>query len=94
MKIIIDTEKMNKEEALALINKKYDNNTICEYYHTKKVVKHYSEFERGIHYAINGEMTPSSHIVDVGYCNGTMECDECCCGGDSKKCDFYPEKRA
>lgn len=28
-----------------------------------------------------------------GICNGTRERDECTCGGDSAKCDFYPEKR-
>ena len=32
-------------------------------------------------------------IVKVGKCNGTRERDECSCGGDPTKCDFYPEKR-
>lgn len=27
-------------------------------------------------------------------CNGTKEREECQCGGDESKCDFYPEKRA
>lgn len=26
-------------------------------------------------------------------CNGTKERDMCHCGGDVKKCDFYPKKR-
>lgn len=26
-------------------------------------------------------------------CYGTRECDECYCGGDRSKCDFYPEIR-
>lgn len=26
-----------------------------------------------------------------GFCNGTRERDECLCGGDRTKCDFYPE---
>lgn len=26
-------------------------------------------------------------------CNGTRERDECTCGGDPAKCDFYPENR-
>lgn len=26
-------------------------------------------------------------------CWGTKECEECSCGGDQTKCDFYPEKR-
>ena len=29
----------------------------------------------------------------VGFCNGTKEQDECSCGGDRTKCDFYPEVR-
>lgn len=34
-----------------------------------------------------------SRNVPVGVCLGTKECDECQCGGDESKCDFYPEKR-
>lgn len=33
-------------------------------------------------------------IIDVvKVCFGTRERDECNCGGDPAKCDFYPEKR-
>lgn len=28
-----------------------------------------------------------------GVCYGTRECDECSCGGDPAKCDFYPDTR-
>lgn len=36
-----------------------------------------------------------SHYIEVmrGKCNGTKEQDECSCGGDRTKCDFYPEVR-
>ena len=27
-------------------------------------------------------------------CYGTKEMEECSCGGDTSKCDFYPEKRS
>lgn len=37
---------------------------------------------------------PMGHNVDVGVCNGTRERDECSCGGNETKCDFYPEVRA
>ena len=37
---------------------------------------------------------PMAHDVDVGVCRGTKEIDECSCGGDRTKCDFYPEVRA
>lgn len=29
--------------------------------------------------------------ITIGVCHGTKECDECLCGGDRTKCDFYPE---
>lgn len=35
----------------------------------------------------------SSLIITQSRCNGTKERDECTCGGDPAKCDFYPEKR-
>lgn len=25
----------------------------------------------------------------IGKCSGTKECEECSCGGDKSKCDFY-----
>lgn len=34
-----------------------------------------------------------SDIKLIGICNGTKERDECSCGGDRAKCDFYPEIR-
>ena len=33
------------------------------------------------------------YSVPVGVCWGTKECEECHCGGDKSKCDFYPEVR-
>ena len=27
-------------------------------------------------------------------CYGTKEMEECTCGGDTRRCDFYPEKRS
>lgn len=37
-----------------------------------------------------------SYLYDrrlIGICNGTKERDECRCGGNPAKCDFYPEIR-
>ena len=31
--------------------------------------------------------------VKYGYCTSTKELDECYCGGDCTKCDFYPNVR-
>lgn len=36
---------------------------------------------------------PIAHDIEVGVCWGTRECDQCNCGGDQTKCDFYPEVR-
>lgn len=38
--------------------------------------------------------SPMLHGIEVGVCWGTRETDECSCGGDRTKCDFYPEVRA
>lgn len=35
-----------------------------------------------------------AYFKTVGICNGTKERDECSCGGDEAKCDFYPKIRA
>ena len=34
---------------------------------------------------------PIKHNTTVGVCWGTSEIDECNCGGDKTKCDFYSE---
>ena len=53
---------------------------------------YYIQTERQYTYnPITGD--PIRHNVDVGVCWGTRERDECSCGGDRSKCDFYPEVR-
>ena len=45
-------------------------------------------------YAITGWLGPYKQIRELKTrCNGTRERDECSCGGDRTKCDFYPEVR-
>ena len=46
-------------------------------------------------YYIYNAMTGASiaHERKVGECWGTRECDECYCGGDRRKCDFYEDVR-
>ena len=34
-----------------------------------------------------------AYAESYGYCNGTKEREECSCGGDLTKCEFYPEVR-
>ena len=57
---------------------------ICDCYHTK-IEKRY------IYHPITGEAMP--YGKEIGICHGTRECDQCYCGGDRKKCDFYEEVR-
>lgn len=53
---------------------------------------YYTETKRRYTYnPITGD--PIGHDVKVGVCFGTKECDECSCGGDETKCDFYSEVR-
>ena len=56
----------------------------CDCYHTQKKLRY-------TYNPITG--SPIPHDVDVGVCWGTKETDECRCGGDETKCDFYPEVR-
>lgn len=45
-------------------------------------------------YEIVGWFSPDDPICKLRKrCNGTKERDECSCGGDRTKCDFYPEVR-
>lgn len=56
----------------------------CKCYHTQKKLRYtYNQYTG----------SPIPHDVEVGICWGTKECDECECGGDETKCDFYSEVR-
>ena len=56
----------------------------CHCYHTQPKTRYtYNQFTG----------SPIANDVEVGVCWGTRECDECSCGGDKAKCDFYPEVR-
>ena len=57
----------------------------CNYY--EEGVKSYNLYDQHTgKYAGNGS-------VKYGYCTGTKELDECSCGGDCTRCDFYSEVR-
>lgn len=57
---------------------------ICDCYQTKMVWRYRYEpiIRRNL-----------SKKIMIGICVGTRECEECICGGDKKKCDFYEEVR-
>ena len=56
----------------------------CDCYHIESKRRH-------TYHPITGQ--PIGHDDRVGVCWGTKEIDECSCGGDRAKCDFYPEVR-
>ena len=56
----------------------------CDCYHIKNK-------KRYIYHPITA--APIRYDAEVGVCYGTKEMDECDCGGDRCKCDFYPEIR-
>lgn len=56
----------------------------CDCYHTQQKTRYtYNQFTG----------SPIPHDIEVGVCWGTRETDECSCGGDATKCDFYLEVR-
>lgn len=56
----------------------------CKCYHTQQKTRY-------TYHPLTG--SPIPHDIEVGVCWGTKEADECNCGGDETKCDFYPEVR-
>lgn len=65
----------------------------CDSYRTK-IERHYLTDAEKVAYTIaTKKLAPGYSDIEVGVCYDTKECDECRCGGDETKCDFYPEKR-
>ena len=56
----------------------------CDSYHLQQKTRY-------TYHPLTGR--PIAHDIEVGVCWGARECDECSCGGDRTKCDFYPEVR-
>jgi hypothetical protein len=57
----------------------------CDCYHTRQRV--------GYSYSPTTGQIVAAYDAEVGVCWGTKEADECSCGGDMAKCDFYAEVR-
>ena len=82
-------EQVDDTDLLILYVSKYKK---CDSYRTKKVRRYLTEYEKGFYAALHGE-TPVDYIVEnQSYCLGTKEREFCTCGGDKRKCDFYPVK--
>lgn len=66
--------------------------TKCDCYRTR-IVKHYlSEYEKGYYAALHGGARVDFIDEEESYCMGTKERECCTCGGDKRKCNFYPAK--
>ena len=66
--------------------------TKCDCYRTR-IVKHYlSEYEKGYYAALHGGARVDFIDEEESYCVGPKERACCTCGGDKRKCNFYPVK--
>ena len=64
--------------------------TKCDCYRTR-IVKHYlSEYEKGYYTALHGGARVDFIDEEESYCMGTKERECCTCGGDKRRCNFYP----
>lgn len=82
-------EQVDDTDLLILYVSKY---TKCDCYRTKKMRRYLTEYEKGFYTALHGRAPVDYIVEDQPYCMGTRECECCTCGGDKRKCDFYPVK--
>ena len=82
-------EQVDDTDLLILYVSKYKE---CDCYRTKKVRRYLTEYEKGFYTSLYGRATVDYTVEDQPYCVGTKECEYCTCGGDKRKCDFYPTK--
>ena len=82
-------EQVDDTDLLILYVSKYKE---CDSYRTKKIRRYLTEYEKGFYASLYGR-APADYIVEnQSYCIGTKERECCTCGGDKRKCDFYPVK--
>lgn len=80
-------EQVDDTDLLILYVSKYKE---CDSYRTKKTRRYLTEYEKGFYAALHGRAPVDYIVEDQPYCMGTRECECCTCGGDKRKCDFYP----
>jgi hypothetical protein len=89
MIISIDTSKQSEQEAWDIVKNAYSNEP-CSCFRKIETFANYTDFEKGYSVAL-GVKLPKIKFKTV--CWGTKECEECYCGGDRRKCDFYEDVR-
>lgn len=82
-------EQVDDTDLLILYVSKYKE---CDSYRTKKVRRYLTEYEKGYYTALHGGARVDFIDKEESYCMGTKERECCTCGGDKRKCDFYPAK--
>ena len=85
----IDNITVGEDGYIVLHISKYKK---CDSYRTKKVRRYLTEYEKGFYAALHGGIPVDYIVEDQSYCVGTKERECCICGGDKRKCDFYPTK--
>lgn len=87
-----ELESVEQDETTGRLILHVSQFTKCDCYRTR-IVKHYlSEYEKGYYAALHGGARVDFIDEEESYCMGTKECEFCTCGGDKRKCDFYPVK--
>lgn len=85
-----DLERVEQaDDLLILFVSKYKE---CDCYRTKEVRRYLTEYEKGFYAASHGGASVDYIVENQSYCMGTKECEFCTCGGDRRKCNFYPAK--
>ena len=85
----IDNIIVGEDGYIVLYISKYKK---CDSYRTKKMKRYLTDYEKGFYAALHGRAPVDYIVEDQSYCMGTKECEFCTCGGDKRKCDFYPAK--
>lgn len=82
-------EQVDDTDLLILYVSKYKE---CDSYRTREMRRYLTEYEKGFYTSLYGR-APADYIIEnQSYCMGTKEREFCTCGGDKRKCDFYPAK--
>lgn len=82
-------EQVNDTDLLIFYVSKYRE---CDCYRTRNVRRYLTEYEKGFYAALHDGVTVDYTVENQSYCVGTKERECCTCGGDRRKCDFYPTK--
>lgn len=87
-----ELESVEQDETTGRLILHVSQFTKCDCYRTKKVRRYLTEYEKGFYAALHGGAPVDYIVEDQSYCVGTKERECCTCGGDKRKCDFYPVK--